>query len=175
MQRGRVELRRLESVDSPHNHGKAGSLLLSQRRPRRAVPHLESAVAGEPEVAEWRYRLGSALLRLGRRGDAAEQLRSCVALEEEHAYGAAQLRLSEALLGAGQPDEALAALDAHDKNHGPSPESAYRRGLTLKALGRRGEARQSLAEVAGLARSVAKYQRREANAWVFRAWVAGWG
>ncbi|MCZ6597775.1 MAG: hypothetical protein O7B99_09070 [Planctomycetota bacterium] len=172
VQRGRAELHRLESVDSPHNHGKAGSLLLSQGRPGKAIPHLERAVAGEQEVVEWRYRLGSALLRKRRHGEAADQLRICSDMEEEHAYGAVQMRLAEALLGDAKPDEALAALDTRDRNHGQSPESAYRRGLTLKALGRRGEAKESLAEVAKLARSVAKYQRRAANVWVLRAWLA---
>jgi hypothetical protein len=58
-------IRDLGHVDTPHNQGKLGSLLAGERRFRRALPHLERAVAGEPDVAEWRYRLGCALLGSG--------------------------------------------------------------------------------------------------------------
>ncbi len=43
-QRGKAEVRRLETVGGPVNLGKAGVLLLAQGRPRAALPYLEGAV-----------------------------------------------------------------------------------------------------------------------------------
>ena len=53
-------IRDLGHVETPHNQGKLGSLYVGQRQFRAAVAPLERAVAGEPDVAEWRYRLGCA-------------------------------------------------------------------------------------------------------------------
>lgn len=169
VRRDRVNARQLQAVDSPHNHGKLGSLYLAQGRPRKALEELERAVAGEPEVAEWRYRQGSALLEVRRPEEAAEALRSAVGIDEEHAYGGAQLRLAEALAACGRHDEALEALAVFERNHGPSPESAYRRGAALSKLGRRDEARAAFDEVARLASNVVSYQRRDAELWKLRA------
>ena len=161
--------RRLGEVDTPHNLGKLGSLLLGQRRHARALGYLERAIEGEPEVAEWRYRAGCALLGLGRYGDAIEALEACAAMNEGHAYGQVLLRLAQAHQGNGQAAPALEALERHDTNHGSNPESAYRRGVALKALGRRDEAHAALGAVADLVQGSPSYQRRAAWPWVLRA------
>jgi tetratricopeptide (TPR) repeat protein len=171
--RDRAELRRLETVDNAHNHGKAGALLLARGDARKALPHLERAAVGEPGSAEWQFRLGSALLLLRRPAEARGALLRCVALDPEHAYGAAQLRLAEALTLVKEPALALPVLDAAERNHGPSPELAYRRGKALKALGRRAEAKASFAQVARLAAEVPAFQRGAARGFVLRAWLAG--
>jgi len=167
--RTRGQLRALSAVESAHNLGKAGSLLLAQGRARAALGPLERAAAGEPEVAEWHYRLGLAHLRLGQLEPSRSALERCLALEEEYAYGAAQKRLVEVLQRLGLQEPSLRALDVLERNHGPSPESAYRRGLALRALGRKEEARAALAEVSGLARQATRYQRSEAASWNLRA------
>lgn len=170
--RDQATVRQLQTVDSPHNHGKLGTLLLARGRARRALEHLEQAAQGEPDVAEWRYRLGSARLALGRGEEAIPELERAVAIDEEHAYGGALMRLAQARSARGDHEGALADLARLERNHGPSPESAYRRGLALKALGRRREARHAFAEVFSLARHAARYQRREAGLWVVRARLA---
>ena len=98
-----------------------------------------------------------------------DSLRACTALDEEYAYGAAQMRLAEALGGDGRHEEAHAALEIPERNHGPTPESAYRRGRALKAMGDRDRARGAFAEVARLAGEVAGYQKRDAALWNLRA------
>jgi len=170
--RDRANMRALAAVDSPHNHGKLGALLLAQGRLRRALVHLEAAAAGEAEVAEWHYRLGATRLALGRPAEALPELERAVEIDEEHAYGAALMRLAEARAATGAQAEALADFERLERNHGPSPESAFRRGAALKALGRKDEARSAFAEVAELARHAARYQRREAGLWVVRARIA---
>ena len=140
--------------------------MLSSGRARQALPYLERAVEGEPDSAEWRYRLGCALLESARPEAAVDALRATVAMDEEYAYGAVQLRLSEAHLGLGEAEAALAALDTFDRNHGPNPESAYRRGQALRAAGRRDEARESFAAVADLASRGARFQRGQNRRWL---------
>ncbi len=164
--------RRLGSVDTPHNKGKLGQLLLSQGHHRRAIPLLEEAAVGEPEVTDWHYRLGRSYLLIKRPEDAIAALQRAVAIDEEHAYGAALLRLAEALTEAGRFDEALAAAERFERNHGPSPESASRRGHALAGAGEGERARAAFAEVAPLASQAAKYQRKSASSWVVRAWWA---
>jgi len=168
----RSEVRRLEAVGSAHNRGKIGAAYLARGRARAALPHLEEAVRGEPEVAEWQYRLGSARLAVGDLDGARAALERCLAIDEEHAYGAAQMRLAETQARAGRFEEALAALGTFERNHGPSPEAAYRRGAALRTLGRKDEARAAFREVGELARRATRYQRREAGLWSMRASLA---
>jgi tetratricopeptide (TPR) repeat protein len=166
------EVRRLGEVESPHNQGKLGSLLLAHGRPRQAVAHLAAAASGEPERAEWRYRLGAAQLASGRPAEALEPLEAAARMEPEFAYGEVQLLLSEARLRSGRPDDALAALDAFERNHGASPESSFRRGQALRRLGRKDEARTCFARATELARKAARFQRARNRPWVLRAWLA---
>lgn len=165
-------MRELQAVDSPYNRGKLGALLLSQSRPAAAVPHLEQALAGDPESLEWGFRLGCALLAADRAADAVERLRAVAERDEEYAYGAVQLRLAEALTRSGRPDGALEALDRFDRNHGESPESAFRRGAALRASGARDPARAAFSRVPVLARNAAGFQRGQNRAWVWRAFLA---
>jgi len=167
--RVRGQIRALGNVESPHNQGKLGTLLLSNGRSARAIPHLERAVEGEPESAEWHYRLGVALLEARRAVEACEEFGKVFEMDEEYAYGAVQLRAAEAALAVGDPAAALARLAVFERNHGPRPESAYWRGVALKRSGDRAAARESFAEVARLAAEGARYQGQENKGWVLRA------
>ena len=171
--RARVLERELRgTVETPHNQGKLGSLLLAQGRASKAVPHLERASAGEPNLAEWHYRLGTAYLHSRRPADAVRSLERAATLDEEHAYGSVLLRLAQAQRAAGDPQASLATLQRFERNHGPNPESAFRRGLALKALGRRSEAMTALSEVSRLAAQAARFQKSQQRGYVVRALLA---
>lgn len=172
VRRNRNQIRALGAVDTPANRGKLGAMLLGQGRAGRAVEHLEAAAAGEPDVAEWHYRLGQAHVRLGATSAALESLRRCVELDEEHAYGQAQLAFADALRRDGAAEEALTALDRFDRNHGESPESLFRRGQVLRALGRKDEARAAFDRVGEAASRATQYQKGEARGWALRATLA---
>lgn len=166
-------IRRFGTVDTPSNRGKLGSLLASQGRWRQALPHLEAAREGEPETAEWGYRLGQARLALGDARGAVEELERVVEADEEHAYGQAMMRLAEAWEATGESRTALETLERFERNHGPSPESAFRRGRAHAAVGDKDAARAAYAEVGELARTAARFQRQEGRAWAARALWAG--
>lgn len=166
----RVE-REFGAVDTPHNRGKLGVHLLAAGRARQALPHLVIAAAGEPDRAEWHYRLGSARLAVGAADAAVLDLERAVATDPEHAFGAPRLRLSEARLAAGDATRALQAALDFERHHGPTTESAYRRGLALRALSRGPESRAAFASVAELARAHSRGVRRE-GAWLgLKAWL----
>lgn len=163
-------VRQLGAVETPHNLGKLGSLLVSQGRNRRALPHLDRAVEGEPEVAEWHYRRGQALFELGRHEEAATALERALERNDEHAYGEARVLLARAQAALGRDEEALRTVEEVERLHGESPESAYRRGALLKRIGRKDEAREVLDRVGELTRSGARYQRKHDAGWALRAW-----
>lgn len=162
----------LGAVETPHNQGKLGSLLLAQGRARHAIEPLEKAVAGEPEVAEWHYRLGCALLDTGRKPEALAALDRALSLDEEHAYGAAMLCSIELVQDMGEHAQASARLKRYELNHGPSPESAFRRGQSLAAAGNAAAAREAFDEVPRLIGQLAQYQRKGTAAWQLRARLA---
>ena len=165
----RAELRSLSAVGNAHTQGKIGALYLARGRARAALAPLAEAVRGEPDVAEWHYRLGLAHLALRDLQAALAEFERCVEIDEEHAYGAAQLRRAECLQRLGRAEAALEVLTLFERNHGPCPETAFRRGRALRALGRRDQARASFAEVGELARRATRYQRRSATLWALRA------
>jgi tetratricopeptide (TPR) repeat protein len=166
------QIRTLAAVDSAHNQGKIGVLYMAQGRARKALPYLERAASGEPGVADWHYRLAQARLALGQREAALADLERCTRIDDEHAYGAALRARAATLNDLGRPAEALDVLAEVERNHGPSAESAYRRGRALRALGRKAEARSAFEEALHLASQATRYQRAEAGRWALRARLA---
>ena len=159
------------AVETPHNQGKLGSLMLASGRAKAAAECLARAVAGEPESLEWRYRYGLALLRSGRPAQAASEFDVVVARDEEYAYGDMLLRLAQARQETGDPARALEALERHQRAQGDTPESLYRRGLALRALRRSDEARTALARVGEIASKRASFQKRSDTKWVLLSWL----
>lgn len=165
-------VRDLGHVESAYNQGKLGSLLLSSGKAAAALPHLQRAVEGEPQVAEWRYRLGQAQLATRRFDEALESLQRAVELSSEHAYGDVQLALVRAQLELRRTEEALASLARYEREFGPKPESAYQRGVALRLEGKRDAAKSAFREVGELAARTPRFQRKAQRGWVLRAWIA---
>lgn len=170
--RARALAKSLGNVETPHNQGKLGVLYESRGRYGKAIGHLQQAVEGEPEVTEWHYRLGRSYLGAGLLDEALETLNHARSQDEEHAYGGVLMSLAEAQRRASHPDRALESIERFERNHGPKPESAYRRGKALAALGRKEESQSAYREISKLAGEAVRYQRSEARSWVFRGWLA---
>jgi tetratricopeptide (TPR) repeat protein len=165
-------VRDLGHVESAHNQGKLGSLLLAHGRAREALPPLDRAANGEPGVAEWHYRLGLARLAVRDASAARAALQRAFEIAPEHAYGALQLSLAQACAKSGDSSAAMAALDRYERDYGRSAESAFRRGQVLAALGRKAEARASYAEVQRLTSQGERFERRNRKLWALRAFFA---
>ena len=65
-------------------------------------------------------------------------------------------------------DRALEALATFERNHGPSPESAYRQGVAHQASGDGERANEAFGRVGELAREHARYQKTRSTDWVSR-------
>jgi tetratricopeptide (TPR) repeat protein len=86
-----------------------GAILLSEGRAQEAIPLLQRAIAGNPELAEAHNNLGSALMSLGDAQGAAEQYRAAIALQP--LYSQAHTNLGAALRALGRLPEALASFE----------------------------------------------------------------
>lgn len=60
-----------------------GNVLLAQRDPMHALPHLEEAVRRQPELPRARFLLGAAYEMLGRIDEARNELTECLALDPD--------------------------------------------------------------------------------------------
>ena len=174
--RQRAAERRFGAVDTPHNRGKLGTLILRQGRAARALPHLEAAAAGEAEVAEWAYQLGLAQVELGNFEEGLSALQRALHLDEQVGFGKPWLCAAYASLKLDDPTSALVKLQHFERNHGASPESAFRRAQVHKRLGQKEQAQEALADVPLLAAQLAKYQRSSSAQWILRArWMRLFG
>jgi len=166
--------RDLGAVDTPYQRGKLGAHLLAAGAPSEAEPHLAIAAAGDADRLEWHYKLGCARLLVGRAAEAVAPLEHVVAREEEHAFGAALLRLAEARLRLNEPALALVALQRFERNHGPMPESAWWRSRIAKAQGDAAAAKRACEEVLHLQARATQFQKKSGRPWALKAWFARW-
>lgn len=117
-----------------------GALALRGGDVKLAITFFETAVAKEPELAEYRSNLGAALLELAKAGDPASGQRALEELELAVQWGptlpGTHTNLGLARLVKGDATGALAALDQAltiDPKHVPA---LYNRAAALNALGR---------------------------------------
>jgi len=167
-------MRDLGVVATPNNQGKLGMMYLAAGRERAAVPLLEAAFRGQPEVSDWAFGLGRAKLALGEYQAAGEYFARVVTDDPAHGFGGAYIGLAEAALALGRAEGALEALDAHALRQGKTPKGLFLRGRALKSLGRKAEAREAFGEVLELGSHLPAYQRRGYLALAWRAMVARW-
>ena len=174
VRRARLErrMRELETVDTPNNQGKLGRLLLVSGRPRQALPKLEAAFAAEPRVLEWPLALGRLHLEQGEADLAGPYFARVVHEDPGFGYGEPWLGLAEAALTLGRSEDAIGALEEHDRRHGPNPRSAYLRGRCLRSLGRSEEARAAFSEVFRLRSELPAYQQGHFASLAWKAFFA---
>jgi tetratricopeptide (TPR) repeat protein len=165
------DLRNLAAVDSAHNRGKRGALLLAQGRAREALEPLEQAQREEPQRAEWAYRLAQAHQQLKQPAEALRLLEHVAGLDPEHGYGSVPLGRAEALLALARPAEALAVLRDYERGYGPSPHSALLGARAHRQLGEREQAQARLGEIGQLYGRLPAFQRKAQRPHLWAAWL----
>lgn len=170
--RERAMLRSMGAVDTPYSKGKLAGVLQSQGRHRRALPLFEGAVEGEPDRVEWQLGLGRARRSLGDVVGAGEAFEAALRIDPAAGYGAAALGAAACAQEGGDGERALECVGICEREHGASPESAYRRGRALAVIGRRDEARAALDEVAGLVSKVPGRRKTQDLVWAVKARLA---
>ncbi len=68
----------------PEAHLQLGNLYSDQKKYEVAIPHYQQAIAVNSDLADAHYRLGQALVHVGRKDEAQEQLRIYQELRTEH-------------------------------------------------------------------------------------------
>ncbi len=92
------------------------SFLLEHDRPAEAIPHLEKAVAVDPQCAECHGKLGRALAETGKAKEGVEELRKAVALSPQDPK--LHFDLGRAYRAAGEMDQAREELALSAKLYG---------------------------------------------------------
>jgi tetratricopeptide (TPR) repeat protein len=141
-------LSELRHFESAQRHFEVGRLALLRRDLAIALPHLQRAIALDPDVAAAHHQFGLCLLRIGQIGAAAAEFAYAERLEPGHAFGDSQLYLGRCLDLAGRHAEAAAILTEHAAQHGGGRRSGYWRGQALQNAGDAAGAREAFAQAA---------------------------
>jgi tetratricopeptide (TPR) repeat protein len=110
----------------------------------RALPHLSSAVTGDPSLMQAWLFLGSTQLELGRHDEAATSLKTYLGKSPQDA--GAQQMLGDALLAGNKADEAEHAFRKAVELEPKNPRSWFRLGTTYETMA--AESFQQLEQVA---------------------------
>ena len=110
-----------------------GQIALGRDDTPGAAAWFEKAAAQRPDGADIHYNLGTALMRLGRIGDAEPPLRRATALAP--AFAAARLNLGNCLRELGRPDEAAEVYRQALAIRPDYPQARLNLGSTLIELG----------------------------------------
>jgi hypothetical protein len=171
---GQVLAMKRRCAANPHDSdalAHLASLYLELRRPLKALPLAEQALAREPESTELRYVRGLCLLGAKRWSEAADTFVDVVHREPRFRYGDPYLRAADALTELARWDDAADALDAFQAINRSSLEAwcklaviRRRQGDVVAARAARHEARKLYGELPG-------YQRRKQLLWYLRSFV----
>jgi tetratricopeptide (TPR) repeat protein len=142
---------------------------LTKRRPRRAIPLLEQALARDPSTTELRYLLGLAHERAGQATQAIEVLTEVLAKDPKLRYGSAHLTMGDALAAAGKHVDAIAAYERFVRINTSSLEGYYKLSVARERNGDRTGADKARAEALDTYRVLPRYQRRKQLGWWLRA------
>jgi tetratricopeptide (TPR) repeat protein len=147
------------------------AIWLEKRRPQRALPLLEQALAGDPDSRELEYMLAVANLYAKNHERAVELLIKVIHGEPGFRYGEPYLRAADALTALGRLDDAEDALDHFVRTNKSSLEGHYKRARVCKARKDEAGARAARRDLGDLWRTLPSFQRRRQLGWYLRALV----
>lgn len=125
----------LEHFASAQRHLEVGRLALLRREFPLALPHLQAAIAMDPQMAAAYHQLGLVMFHLGQLPLATAAFAGAERLDPGHAFGDALLHLGRCLDLTDHHREAVETLRRHQTRHGGSHRSHYWLGLALQASG----------------------------------------
>ena len=143
-------------------------ILLAKRRPKRAVPLLEAALAREPDSAELHFLLGLANLRLGAWQPAVDSLSASLHVDDRLRYGDGYLYAGDALVKLGRLDDAEEAYQRFIAKNSSSLEGRYKLARVRKEKGDVAGAKQAERDVKATYKQLPGFQRRKQFLWYWR-------
>jgi tetratricopeptide (TPR) repeat protein len=150
-------------------HRQLAQLYLERRRPALALPHIEKALAGEPESAELLHLRGLALHLARRDAEAVEAFIAAVQRDPKQGYGDPFLRAGDALVRLQRWEDAEEAFERFLEVASSSVEGWFKLALVRKRLGKIAEAEKARTEGVQLYASLPGYVRRAQRLWYWRA------
>jgi Tfp pilus assembly protein PilF len=142
---------------------------LEKRRPRRAEPHLERALARDPESIELLYLMGICQLGLKKYERAVDAFVRTVQKDPRHRYGDPYLRAADALMALRRWDDAEDAIEHFHEINESSVEAPYKLARVKAARGDREGARSALAAARQAYRGLPRYHRQKEFPWYVRS------
>jgi len=147
-------------------HYQLGLIYQQRRNYPEAIARFEKAVEIEPrEEADAHYQLGRIAREQKRHEDARKYFAAAVALDDKHCSSEVWRDLGATDFELGRLDVALAELEKYIDRRGYDAEGLYWLGMTLKKLGRAGDAREMFERSVEAARTAPSHRRRHTGRW----------
>jgi Tfp pilus assembly protein PilF len=146
-------------------HYQLGLIYQQRRQYTEAIARFQKAIEIDPAEAEAQFQLGRIANEQGRFDDAIRFLKTAAGLNEKLSSGEVWRELGTAYFGAGQLQEAAAALQKYTERRSYDPEGLYWFGKTLAALGKSVEARDAFEQCIEAVDTMPKHRRAEVRKW----------
>jgi tetratricopeptide (TPR) repeat protein len=145
------------------------AIWLEKRRPLRALPLLEQALARDPESTELLYLRGVCQLLARQYEPAVATLVELVTRDPRARYGEPYLRAADALIALQRWDDAEEALERFLQINSSNVEAHYKQARIRRARKDREGAARAVRELRQVWRSLPPFQRRNQIGWYVRA------
>jgi tetratricopeptide (TPR) repeat protein len=141
--------------------------LIHQKRHQytEAIGRFQRAVEIDPTEADAQFQLGRIAREQGRFDDAIRFLKIAASLNEKLSSGEVWRELGAAYFGAGQFEEAAAALAKYTQRRSYDPEGLYWYGKALAELHKQAEAREAFLQCVEAVDTMPKHRRAEVRKW----------
>jgi tetratricopeptide (TPR) repeat protein len=146
-------------------HYQLGLIYQRRRQFSEAIARFQRAVEIDPNEADPHFQLGVIARTQERFDDAIRELKKAASLNDKLQQSDVWRELGAALFGAGNLDEAVAALAKFTDRRPYDPEGLYWYGKTLKKLGRAAEAREMFERAIEAVKTMPKHRRAEVRQW----------
>jgi len=147
-------------------------LWLDKRRPKRALPLVEEALAQDPSSLQLQQLRGVCLLGLERYQEAVDCFVRVAQEDSGFAYGDPYLRAADALIALERWDDAEDALERFIDINRSSVEGRYKLALVARGRADRAARKEALRVARATYRELPRYHRRRQFSWYLRAGFA---
>jgi tetratricopeptide (TPR) repeat protein len=174
--RARIRSLTVEARTNPGNitaRRDLATIWLEKRRPQRALPFVEEALARDPESPELLFLRGLAELYLQHNERALESFLAVVHESPNFRYGEAYLRAADALVAMSRLEDAEDALQRYLKINSSSIEALLKLARVRKARNDAAGAEKARADLRDVWHLLPTFQRRLQLGWYLRARLRG--
>jgi tetratricopeptide (TPR) repeat protein len=174
--RARIRKLTVEARTNPGNvtaRRDLAAIWLEKRRPQRALPLVDEALARDPGSPELLFLRGLADLYLKRPEPALESFLGVVHANPSFRYGEAYLRAADALVAMNRVEDAEDALERYLKINSSSLEALFKLARVRKARNDAAGAEKARADLRDVWHLLPSFQRRLQLGWYLRARLRG--